>query len=155
MFNIQVEDTDVHAALTALAGRAINVQPMLQAIGEDIKERTKARFPQGVGPDGVPWKANAPATLVSKKAGRGPLIGESGDLRREFHVNAVVDAVTISNSMIYAAIQQFGGQAGRGRSVTIPARPSLPVHQDGSLYPSDKAAILDTLRHYIVTGVEN
>ena len=154
MFSIQIEDTAVNAALTALAGRAIHIQPVLQAIGEDVMERAKARFSRSAGPDGTPWKANAPSTLVAKKAGRGPLIGESGSLRRQFHVNAVLDAVTISNSMAYAAIHQFGGQAGRGRSVTIPARPFLPVRPDGSLYASDKAAILETLRHYIMTGVE-
>lgn len=29
--------------------------------------------------------------------------------------------------MVYAAIQQYGGQAGRGHKVTIPLRPFLPV----------------------------
>ena len=151
MFTVQIDDSAVNAALTALAGHAIQIQPMLQAIGEDVMERTKARFAAGAAPDGAPWKANAPATIAGKGLGKGPLIGESGSLRKQFHVNAVLDAVTISNSMTYAAIHQFGGQAGRGRSVTIPARPFLPIRQDGSLYDSDKAAILETLRSYILT----
>ena len=150
MFNVDIEDSAVNAALTALVGRAIRAQPMLQAIGEDVTDRTKARFATGTAPDGTPWKANAPSTIAGKGPGKGPLIGESGDLRREFHVNAVVDAVTIGNSMIYAAIQQLGGQAGRGRAVTIAARPSLPIRQNGELYPDERARILATLRSFLM-----
>lgn len=150
MFNVEIEDSAVNAALTALAGRAIRVQPMLQAIGEDVMERTKARFATGTAPDGTPWKANAPTTTAGKGPGKGPLIGESGSLRKQFHVNAVLDAVTISNSMTYAAIHQFGGQAGRSRAVTIVARPFLPIRQSGELYPDERARILATLRSFLL-----
>ena len=47
---------------------------------------------------------------------------------------------------MYAAIQQFGGKAGRGHKVTIPARPFLPVRQDGSLYPQEQAEIIAAIK---------
>lgn len=161
-FTIDVQDQEVRAELTALAARAANLQPVLQAIGEDIVERARKRFSTSTGPDGQRWKPNATATIaayINRKGGskraqaagaaKRPLIGESGDLRRQFHVNAVIDAVTISNSMAYAAIHQFGGQAGRGHKVTIPARPFLPVMENGTLYPDDRARIVATLRAYL------
>lgn len=54
---------------------------------------------------------------------RSALLRLAHSLRKQFHVNAVVDAITIGNSMIYAAIHQFGGQAGRGRTAIIAAPP--------------------------------
>lgn len=82
--------------------------------------------------------------LVNKK----PLIAD-GDLRRQFTINANSDSLTVGSTLAYAAIQQFGGKAGRGHKVTIPARPFLPIHQDGSIYPDDKAEILQSLNAYL------
>ena len=53
----------------------------------------------------------------------------------------------------YAAIQQFGGQAGRGHKVTIPARPFLPVRLDGTLYPQEQALVLDALNAFLAEGL--
>ena len=83
--------------------------------------------------------------MMSKK----PLIGESRDLSRQFHVTADANSVTIGNSAIYAAIHQFGGQAGRGRKVTIPARPFLPITPSGELYPAERSSIIGAINDYI------
>lgn len=170
-FNIEVQDQALQAAFQQLQGRLGNISPVLQAIGEDVMERTKQRFSTSTGPDGSTWKPNAPATLARYLAQRGgklrkkggglnkrgqtllankkPLIGQSGDLMRQFHVLLAANSVTVANSMVYAAIHQFGGQAGRGHKVTIPARPFLPVTANGQLYPQDRDLILETLARYI------
>jgi phage virion morphogenesis protein len=168
MITIEVRDQQVRAALSALAARVGNPRPFLQAIGDDIMERTKQRFETSTGPDGRRWQPNARAAIesfIAKRGGFGkrginekgqglaigkkPLIA-TGELRRQFHVNATNDAVTISNSVRrYAAIQQFGGQAGKGRKVTIPARPFLPVTAAGNIYPQDKALILEQLNDWL------
>jgi len=171
-FTITVHDEQVRAALKALASRVQNMQPVLQAIGEDIVERTKHRFDTSTGPDGVAWKPNSAATLdmlaarlgksyrkkggdlnskgAARVAGKKPLIGESGDLRRQIVSRAAAHSVTVSATPVYAAIQQFGGKAGRGHKVTIPARPFLPVHQDGTLYPQEQALILLEINEYLM-----
>ena len=92
-------------------------------------------------------KAGA-ASLANKK----PLIGESQDLRRQFVALAASGSLTIASTPKYAAIQQFGGKAGRGHKVTIPARPFLPIRQDGTLYPTEQAAILATLNDYLTAN---
>lgn len=194
-FTVEVKDSEVRAALHALSERMANMQPVLQAIGEDIMERTKQRFETSTGPDGQRWKPNARATieaLVQAKSGKfaaysslktrkqgwarigdkkgyfdkdgklgakgidtvmgkKPLIGESKSLSRQFHVNADANSVTVGNSMIYAAIQQFGGQAGRGKKVTIPARPFLPVTASGELYPAEKSLVLQAINDYLLS----
>ncbi len=82
--------------------------------------------------------------VLSKK----PLV-DTHDLSRQFHVSATATGVTVGNSMIYAAIHQFGGQAGKGKKVTIPARPFLPITQRGDLYPAERAQILDQINDYL------
>ncbi len=171
-FTITVQDEQVRAALKALAARVQNMRPVLQSIGEDIVERTKHRFDTSTGPDGVKWKPNSAATLdmlaarlgksyrkkggdlnskgAARVAGKKPLIGESGALRRQILARADAHAVTIHSTPIYAAIQQFGGKSGRGHKVTIPARPFLPVRQDGTLYPQEQALILKELNVYLM-----
>ena len=168
-FELTVDDQGVQSALKALADRVNNMQPLLQAVGDDIVERAKHRFDTSTGPDGQAWKPNSLATLamVAERIGKyssnlkkngglnaqglralankKPLIGDSGFLRQQIVAVASGSAVTVSSTPKYAAIQQFGGQAGRGHKVTIPARPFLPVHVDGTLYPEEKAAILATL----------
>ncbi|MFZ4537828.1 phage virion morphogenesis protein [Propionivibrio sp.] len=168
MFTIEVKDTGVKDALSALSAKVGNMQPILQSIGEDIMERTKARFATSTGPDGARWKPNARSTIeafIGSKGGFGkkginkkgqglgmskkPLIGHSGDLRRQFHISATANSVTVGNSMIYAAIHQFGGKAGRGKKVAIPARPFLPIRENGYLYADEQASILDAINAYL------
>jgi phage virion morphogenesis protein len=173
-FNITVQDDEARAVLKALSDRVGNLRPILHTIGEGIVERTKRRFDTSTDPAGGPWKPNSAVTLglfssmlsgqkskVRKDgslnasgaralANKKPLIGESQDLRRQFTVNADNNSLTVGSTPAYAAIQQFGGKAGRGHKVTIPARPFLPIHQDGSLYPDDKAQILESLNAYLM-----
>lgn len=168
MLTIEVKDTEVNKALKALIGKVGNMRPVLQAIGEDIMERAKLRFASSSGPDGQRWKPNSLATIeayLEQKSGaftsfngtksqnllmsKKPLIGESKSLSKQFHVKADGNSVTIGNSMIYAAIQQFDGQADRGKKVTIPARPFLPIHKNGNLYADDQAKIMETLNRYL------
>ena len=37
--------------------------------------------------------------------------------------------------------------------ITIPARPFMPIHADGSLYPEEKAEILKSLNDYLMDGL--
>lgn len=168
VFTIEVKDEGVKDALQVLIGRVAKPKPILQFIGEGIEERTKRRFTTSIGPDGVRWAPNARSTIeayIASKGGIGkrgkitrkgidlatnkkPLIGESRDLSRQFYVLADQASVSVGNSMIYAAIHQFGGQAGKGKKVKIPARPSLPIRANGELHDADRILILDQLNQY-------
>ncbi len=169
-FQVTIDDAEVKQALTALAARIDNMQPVMQEIGEDIMERTKRRFGTSTGPDGQRWQPNAASTVLaaiarmgskarlkngnlSKKAQKTlaakKVLVDTGSLARQFHVSASGNSVTVSNSMIYAAIHQFGGQAGKGKKITIPARPFLPVTSSGEMYPDDQKLVLEALQGYL------
>lgn len=176
-FVLTVDDKDVQGVLQALVERMGNLAPVLTALGDDITERTKRRFETSLAPDGTPWKPNSAATLEAlarriggqkskvKKDGslnasgqrslanKKPLIGESQDLRRQIVPSVSGNTLTVLSTPAYAAIQQFGGQAGRGHKVTIPARPFLPVRLDGTLYPQERALVLQALNDFLVEGL--
>lgn len=66
-----------------------------------------------------------------------------GHLKNSIHRVAGRDQVEVGSNLVYARIHQFGGQAGRGRKVTIPPRPFLGI-DDG-----DRTMILDILRRHV------
>jgi phage gpG-like protein len=76
--------------------------------------------------------AKGARVLANKK----PLI-DSGFLQQQIVPSSTPTSLTVSATPLYAAIHQFGGQAGRSHKVTIPARPFLPVRKDGPLYPTE------------------
>ncbi|OPE24472.1 phage morphogenesis protein, partial [Pseudomonas aeruginosa] len=49
----------------------------------------------------------------------------------------------IGSNLVYAAIHQFGGDAGRGHQVEIPARRYLPFDENGQLATGARQSILD------------
>lgn len=176
-FTIEVQDQDVRTALNSLADKANNMQPLLQALGDDIVERAKRRFETSTGPDGVKWAENSDATMAieavriglfksyRKKNGdlnaagerrlgsKKPLIGQSGDLRRQIEAVASDTDVVVNANAAYAAMHQFGGITSPRSMIPgkkIPARPFLPITQSGDLYPEEKALILQAVNEYLM-----
>jgi phage gpG-like protein len=171
---IEVRSEAVTAAFNALGARVGDMSPVLIALGDDIIERTKQRFASATGPDGTPWLPNTQATLIAylrKKggfsgktgkitakgqtlaAGKRPLQGESGDLERQFSSLVVSgNTLLVGSTMIYAAMQQFGGTKGQFPNLwgDIPARPFLPITPDGGLYAEEENLIVESVRQYLV-----
>jgi phage virion morphogenesis protein len=52
---------------------------------------------------------------------------QSGRLRNSISARRDGSKVAVGTNLVYAAIHQFGGLAGRGRGVRIPARPYLGI----------------------------
>lgn len=169
---IAINDSAVTALLEALRQRTGNMSPVLKAIGEDMMERVKQRFASSTAPDGKPWAPNTQATLIRYLQSRGgfsektgkitakgqklainkkPLIGNGGDLSRQFDVDATDNSVTVGSTKKYAAMQQYGGTKSQFPNLwgDIPARPFMPITPDGKLYPQEEREILATLQEYL------
>ncbi len=172
-FIVTIQDQAVQSALKALADRAVNLQPVMKEISERMLKDAGKRFGKGTGPDGVKWKENSIATLqaLSDRLGDG-YRKKNGTLNSKGHQwlagkKVLIDtkvlmgafensydgnSLTVTNTMQYAAIHQYGGKAGRGHKTTIHARPFLPVKPDGTLYPQEQATILDELNDWLING---
>lgn len=172
MFEIDLNVTPVLDVLSRLISGASETRPVLSAIGERVIEVSKASFDQSAAPDGTPWAANKPSTLehylaqiggaykkngeLSKKgatrlASKKPLIGVTKDLSRQFSYFADADSVTVSNSMVYAAMQQFGGTKAQFPHLwgDIPARPFFPINHQGELMADVQQELAELMQTYL------
>ena len=170
---IRVNNQAITDALAQLQGRVGDISPVLAALGEDVMERTKQRFASATAPDGARWQSNAQSTLMhylqekggfSAKTGKlsakgqklainkRPLQGDSGRLASQFKYDVTSDALTVGSTMIYAAMQQYGGTKGQFPNLwgNIPARPFLPVTPGGELYPGEVDKIVAGIRQYLL-----
>lgn len=171
--SIEIKNQEFINGLNALSQKLSNPSPVLKAIGEDVVERMKQRFANTTGPDGVRWRPNSTATLMrylqargafSKKTGKisakginlaiskKPLQGVTGDLARQLFNSVDGDSLTVGSSMVYAAMQHFGGSKGNFAHLwgDIPARPYFPVTPAGELYPAEANLIVERLRDYLL-----
>jgi len=167
--SIALDDREVQELLTREAAKVGNMKPVMTRIGAFYERRVLENFQNESAPDGTAWKPLAQDTMMmglAKKKGwnkdgglsaRGKryikgkrILRESGDLEGSIHFQADANSLTIgsSGSILYAAIQQLGGKAGRGRKVTIPAREYLAMNSgDGfDLADQDRNWIMDLLR---------
>lgn len=170
-FDVTIRDSAAQAVLDQLAQRATNLRPALLEIGEDLTAITKDAFKTSTSPWGERWAPNTEATILahlakfsgsySKRTGRitaagsrrtinkKPLIGETRSLSTTIYSRVDGNTLTVGSPMLYAAIHQFGGPAGKGKKVEIPARPFLPADDAGGLAPVAQAAVMDVLERYL------
>lgn len=126
---------DVGEKLDRLTSRASDMTPLMDEIGAMLVASTQDRFEKGVDPDGNAW---APSIRVLEAQGNAQTLVDSGRLMTSVTHIPGNDEVEVGSNVVYAAIHQAGGQAGRGLAVTIPARPYLGIsaedeHEIGNL----------------------
>jgi phage virion morphogenesis protein len=152
---IRVRAEEAAARLRGVESRGENLTPVLRAFGQYMLGSVERNFAAGGRP--TAWEPLKFMTKVywhtrrksfwgkTRMTSRGraawdrrkPLT-DMGRLRRSIQVAEVTPrSVAIGTSVIYAAIHQFGGMAGRGRKVFIPARPYL-VFQDEDIQRADE-----------------
>lgn len=165
----RVDDSQVQAMLDRLAAKVGNMKPLMTRVGALYERRVMENFQHECAPDGTAWTPLSQVTLrigLGKEKGfkkngglsaRGKrylsgkkILWEKGDLSGSVHFQADSTSVTIgtSGSIPYAAIHQLGGKAGRGRKVSIPARPYLAMNKAGGmeLAEVDRQWIMDLIR---------
>jgi phage virion morphogenesis protein len=125
---VEVKDKEVRGLFAMIELRGGNPRPALASIGEYMLRRTDERFSAEQDAQGQPWAPLSPETLKHKKHTK--ILTESGNLRGRIVYRVGVGSVAIGTNVIYGAIQQLGGKAGKGHKVTIPARPYLGVNDE-------------------------
>lgn len=110
-----------------------DAQGLMTKIGQAMKGQTVRRFHAGVSPEGEAWAPVKNPRKDSKgqprKGAAKPLV-DTGRLRNSISFSASAFDVHVGSNVVYARIHQLGGQAGRGRKVTIPARPYLGLSEE-------------------------
>lgn len=148
MIRIDIDDRSVLDALQDLLGRMEDMTPVMAGIAAELASQTEARF----AAEGPGWPGLAQGTILDRiKGGHWPgkMLQRSGQLAASIQTEHGRDYAQIGTAKEYAAIHQFGGKAGRGRKVSIPARPFLPFDADGALDDATKQSILDLISDFL------
>lgn len=163
---IQVDDRQINAALDRLIAVGQSPREVMRDIATYGENSTRDRFKQQAGPDGTPWKPlkggffkSIPKKHLRKDGklrstqkafdfiqGRKILI-KSNRLINSIVPNSGNNFAEWGSNVIYAAIHQAGGKAGRGHTVEIPARPYLGINAD------DEANIVDIVNQHLADAV--
>lgn len=123
-------------AVLGLAQRVNSQKTALMAeIGEALVSGTVDRFSKGEDPEGNKWEPSARAWMEGVAGNKrrrqfGKTLVDTARLRKSIDYATTPNSVMVGSNVVYARIHQLGGKAGRGRKVTIPARPYLGVSKE-------------------------
>ncbi len=124
MIKIDIDDREVKKELTRLVSRVQDRRPLMRKIAGIMKDAVEENFEQEGRPK---WK---PSKRALKQGGK--TLQDTGQMAASISEDYANDSAAVGTNKKQAAIHQFGGKAGRGRKVTIPARPFLKL-TDGDL----------------------
>lgn len=135
MIKIEIENAEnISRLLGKVAEKTQNRQDLMADLAETMRLAVDKNFEMEGRPD---WQGLAHPNKSGKI-----LQGKSRDLRSKIISKSDNSEAIVGSNKVYAAIHQFGGKAGRGRKVEIPARPFL------ALTPQDEADILEDIQDY-------
>lgn len=133
-YKATIDDADMRGKVEELIGRMTNREGFFKNVGEHLLTSVSDNFDGEHSPDGTPWQRLSPVTigLRLQRHGNAPLtiLRVSGGLAGSINYEADNDAVRVGSAKVQAAVQHFGGEAGRNKKVTIPARPYLGMSAD-------------------------
>ena len=158
MYEIEWNLSDMHDEFGDLLRRIKNPAPLMAGIAQELVAEAEEQFEAESGPHGK-WAELKVSTIERRRKTKnwpGKILQVSGNLATSIHGfhsshEAGVRAGS-GPSAKYAAIHQFGGDAGRGHKSKIPARPFLPFMlqgKDAVLTDSATDTILELTRYYV------
>ena len=124
-------ENEVIAQIERLIDGVTNRAPLMRNISGTMYSAVMQNFDAGGRPAwlGLKYRVGKPLT-------------DTGRLRGSISEYSDNDSAVVGTNSIYAAIHNFGGKAGRGHAVTIPARPFMV------LTPQDEEDIIDDVQTY-------
>lgn len=132
MIEIQINGIDeIIATLNRIADKTKDKTDLMRNIAGTMEAAVLTNFDVG----------GRPAWLGIKHREGTPLV-DTENLMSSITRDHDNDSAVVGTNEPYAAIHQFGGMAGRGRKVKIPARPFLQLTEQ------DEADILEDVQDY-------
>ena len=128
---IEFDNQEVHEKLLDLAKKTENLRPLMKNIAGIFAYATEENFKEEGRPE--KWLDLAESTKkqrTKKRKWPGQILQVEGKFVASINTYYDNDSAVIGSNLEYAAIHQLGGQAGRNKSVKIPARPYLKLTDD-------------------------
>lgn len=137
MLEISLDTSQLDRGLSQLLRNATNLRPMMRAIATEMATITEDNF-EAESWGGERWKQSQRAASDGGKT-----LQKSGHLADSISTKAGNSFARIGSNKKYAAIHHLGGQAGRGKKLTLPARPYLPINGEGKLQKGAEQNLLN------------
>jgi phage virion morphogenesis protein len=149
MITVTIEESEIHEALSILQRRVADLSPVMADIAEMLHTLTDEAFSSERAPDGSAWPDLAPSTWRRKKSPR--KLFESGTLAGSLHAESTSTEARVGvnatrRGFPYGVVHQFGSSKRH-----IPARPFLPVTEDGRLYDNVVEEIVEMMQEWLTT----
>lgn len=141
---IKIDNNDVERKLLELAQKSENLRPLMKNIAGIFASATEENFKNEGRPD--KWTELSEATKkqrTKQKKWPGQILQVSGQLASSISTQYDDESAIIGSNLDYAAIHQLGGQAGKNKKVTVPARAYLKLTDD------DFNEILDATKNFL------
>ena len=141
---IKLNNKEVESRLLDLAKRSENLRPLMKNIAGIFAYSTEENFKEEGRPD--KWTELSESTIKQRTKNKqwpGMILQISGQLASSVNTYYDDDSAVMGSNLEYAAIHQLGGQAGKNKSVEIPARPYL------QLTPDDFEEILSMTENFL------
>ena len=125
---IKIDSQEVERKLQEIAKKTSDLKPLMKNIAGIFASAAEDNFAEEGRPD--KWQDLSKVTKKQReKKGKWPgqILQVSGQLASSINTYYDNYSAVIGSNLEYAAIHQLGGQAGRNKKVTIPARPYLKL----------------------------
>lgn len=127
---------------------SIDVDKVELGMAAVVESQTKRRIAsEKTAPDGDPWADWSPSYAETRHDGHSLLQGNN-DLLTSIAFDQQGGQTIVGTPLVYAAIHQFGGEAGRNQSVDIVARPYFGISDD------NEAELEEILFDYVQTQLQ-
>ena len=127
---IKLDNKKVKEGLLELAQKTSNLRSLMKNIAGIMADSTEENFKE----EGrQKWQDLSEVTKTARrKTGHypGQILQVSGQLALSITTQYDDESAVIGSNKVYAAIHQLGGQAGKNKKTTIPARPYLQLSDD-------------------------
>ncbi|QEA11816.1 phage virion morphogenesis protein [Comamonas flocculans] len=156
MLTIDVEDSGFRQYLADLQARLGDLTEAMQAIGQEMENRIRARFKTETDPDGRKWAQWAestresypypgtPAAEAMGKPGTGRILDRYGDMLGHLNWDADATSVRVGFAQHYATFHEFG-------TWKMPRRGLIfQDPESGHLAPADEQAVIDILQDWLL-----
>ena len=141
---IKIDNKKIESKLLDLAQKSENLRPLMKNIAGIFAYSTEENFKEEGRPD--KWTELSESTIKQRTKNKqwpGMILQISGQLASSVNTYYDDDSAVMGSNLEYAAIHQLGGQAGKNKSVEIPARPYL------QLTPDDFEEILSMTENFL------
>ncbi|MBP2844457.1 phage virion morphogenesis protein [Dickeya oryzae] len=139
--SVTINDRELRRGLRALEMAATDMTPAMRKIAGTLQTETALNFED----------EGRPKWVVSQAAEDrgGQTLRDKGLLANSVTTDYDSSHSVIGTNLVYGAIHQLGGKAGRNESVELRSRPYLPVDADGELQPEAVRSVLDMIQRHL------